>query len=161
MTVESMTIDRDALELTVVTRFDAPVERVWQLWADPRQLERWWGPPTWPARFSEHELVEGGTMRYVMTGPEGDEAAGWWRVADADAPVALSFEDGFLTAEGEEDPSLPTTLTNVTIDQHGEHTRMTLVSSYRSAADLDALIGMGMEEGLRSALEQIDGLLSD
>jgi hypothetical protein len=33
-------------ELVLVAEFDAPIERVWQLWADPRQLERWWGPPT-------------------------------------------------------------------------------------------------------------------
>ncbi|WP_255596428.1 hypothetical protein [Cellulomonas sp. C5510] len=38
----------------------APAERVWRLRADPRQLERWWGPPSRPAAFTEHELVPGG-----------------------------------------------------------------------------------------------------
>jgi uncharacterized protein YndB with AHSA1/START domain len=31
--------DFDSLSLTLVAEFDAPIERVWQLWADPRQLE--------------------------------------------------------------------------------------------------------------------------
>ena len=47
----------------------ASPERVWQLWADPRQLERWWGPPTYPATFTQHDLAPGGHVEYHMTGP--------------------------------------------------------------------------------------------
>ena len=74
MTVLSTTPDTEARTLTVVAEFAAPPARVWQLWSDPRQLERWWGPPTWPATFVEHDLVPGGSARYVMTGPEGEQA---------------------------------------------------------------------------------------
>ena len=49
MTVTNVHKDPEALTMTITAEFDAPVERVWQLWADPRQLERWWGPPTYPA----------------------------------------------------------------------------------------------------------------
>ena len=49
MSVISVEKDLDSLSLTLVADFDAPIERVWQLWVDPRQLERWWGPPTHPA----------------------------------------------------------------------------------------------------------------
>ncbi|WP_325048798.1 SRPBCC family protein [Amnibacterium setariae] len=41
--------DLDRLTLTVVAEFAAPVERVWSLYADPRRLERHWGPPGYPA----------------------------------------------------------------------------------------------------------------
>src|SRR5258707_15427624 len=44
MSVISVVKDFDSLSLILVAGFDAPIERVWQLWADPRQLERWWGP---------------------------------------------------------------------------------------------------------------------
>lgn len=50
MTVTRVDKDYDRLTITFVADFDAPVERVWQLWADPRQLERWWGPPSMPCR---------------------------------------------------------------------------------------------------------------
>jgi uncharacterized protein YndB with AHSA1/START domain len=43
MSVVSVQKDFDSLSLILVAEFDAPIERVWQLWADPRQLERWWG----------------------------------------------------------------------------------------------------------------------
>ena len=70
--------DTEALTLTFVAEFAADVERVWQVWADPRQLERWWGPPTWPATFTAHDFVAGGHSKYHMTGPEGEIAGGWW-----------------------------------------------------------------------------------
>jgi len=49
MTVTSVDKDLDDLTLTLTADFDAPIERVWELWADPRKLERWWGPPEYPA----------------------------------------------------------------------------------------------------------------
>ena len=48
MTVTAVRKDPDALTMTLTAEFDASPERVWQLWADPRQLERWWGPPDLP-----------------------------------------------------------------------------------------------------------------
>ena len=92
MTVIDVQKDTTALTLTFVAEFDAPVDRVWQLWADPRKLERWWGPPEWPATFTRHELHEGGTVNYHMTGPDGTIAGGWWTVTAVDAPRMLAFD---------------------------------------------------------------------
>ncbi|WP_262384782.1 SRPBCC family protein, partial [Actinoplanes teichomyceticus] len=80
MTVTDTVKDTDALTLTFVAEFDAPVEQVWRVWADPRKLERWWGPPTWPATFVRHDFVAGGAVRYYMTGPDGTKAHGWWTI---------------------------------------------------------------------------------
>ena len=73
--------DAEALTLTLVAEFDASVERVWQLWEDPRQLERWWGPPGYPATFTTHDLRAGGRVEYHMTTPQGEQprATGWSR----------------------------------------------------------------------------------
>ena len=49
MTVTSVRKDTEALSMTLEAEFDVPAKRVWQLWEDPRQLEQWWGPPTYPA----------------------------------------------------------------------------------------------------------------
>ena len=72
MTVVASTKDPEALTFTIVADLAAPPARVWQVWADARQLERWWGPPTWPATFTRHEMTVGGTSEYYMTGPEGE-----------------------------------------------------------------------------------------
>ena len=100
MTVTSVVKDADARTMTITARFDAPIDRVWQIWSDPRQLERWWGPPSYPATVTEHDLTPGGTVAYSMTGPEGDRHRGRWRVRAVDPPHALEFEDGFADADG-------------------------------------------------------------
>lgn len=71
MTITSVQKDTEDLSMTLAAEFDAPTERVWQLWDDPRQLERWWGPPTYPATVTSHDLRPGGRVEYHMTGPEG------------------------------------------------------------------------------------------
>ena len=63
MTVISTTKDPESLTLTLVAEFDSAPERVWTVWEDPRKLEQWWGPPTWPATFTRHDFVVGGESR--------------------------------------------------------------------------------------------------
>ena len=108
MPVISTTQDQDTLTLTLTADLAADPDRAWQLWADPRQLERWWGPPTWPATFVEHSLSVGAECRYFMSGPEGERAHGWWRIRSADEPKALEFDEGFSDAEGRSDDAMPT-----------------------------------------------------
>ena len=160
MTVLSTTPDTGARTLTVVAEFAAPPPRVWQLWSDPRQLERWWGPPTWPATFVEHDLVPGGSARYVMTGPEGEQAGGWWRFLSVDEPRSLELEDGFADADGRPSPDMPTTRMRMQLEEAGARTRMTLVSQFASVEQMEQLTSMGMVEGLTQALGQIDEILA-
>ena len=56
MSVTSVEKDPKSLTMTVTAELDATVERVWQLWADPRQFEQWWGPPGFPATVVDHDL---------------------------------------------------------------------------------------------------------
>src|SRR3954447_520711 len=71
MTVTNVSKDPAAATMAVTAEFDASTEAVWQLWADPRLLERWWGPPTYPATMVDHDLVAGGRAAYYMTRPHG------------------------------------------------------------------------------------------
>lgn len=163
MTTIESTIDTEKFTLTFVAEFDAPVERVWQLWEDPRQLERWWGPPTWPATFVEHNPVAGGTASYFMTGPDGDKSSGWWRFTSVTPPRALEIDDGFAGDDGTPNEGMPTIHMSLTLDEIGEgdapKTRMTLVSSYGSLEALEKLLEYGMREGMTEAMGQIEGLL--
>lgn len=162
MTVIDVHKDPDHLTFSITAEFDVPVERVWRLWADPRQLERWWGPPTYPSTFTQHDLTPGGTVTYYMTGPEGDRHHGWWRVIAVDAPNRLEFEDGFADAHGSPMNEMPTTIGTVTIDATDSGiTRMTISSVFPSLEAMEQLVEMGMEEGMTLAIGQIDGLLTE
>jgi len=160
MTVTATSRDADARTLTVTAEFDAPVDRVWNLWADPRLLEQWWGPPTWPATFTEHDLRPGGGSRYVMHGPEGGTSSGWWRTVSVDPPHRFEFENGFADATGEPDPSMPAMIIRLAIvARGGGGTRMTVVIAFASTADMEQVLTMGMAEGMTAAMNQMDALL--
>jgi uncharacterized protein YndB with AHSA1/START domain len=160
MSVTSLNKDLDNLTLTLVADFAASVERVWQLWADPRQLERWWGPPTYPATVEDHDLTPGGEVSYFMTGPGGDKARGWWRVTAVDPPKSLEFIDGFSDQDGRPNPEMPTIAMHVVLSEHGGGTRMELHSAFDSREQMEQLMNMGMEEGVQQAVGQIDALLA-
>lgn len=161
MTVVSTHKDPQALTLTFVAEFDASVERVWQVWEDPRLLERWWGPPTWPATFDRHEFVPGGRSNYYMTGPAGEKSRGWWVITSIERPRRLEFDDGFADENGEPVGDMGATHGVVTLEPSEAGTRMTAVTTFESLDQLEKMSAMGMEEGMREALGQIDALLAE
>ncbi|HSM01748.1 MAG TPA: SRPBCC domain-containing protein [Acidimicrobiia bacterium] len=161
MTVTDVRKDTESLTMTITAEFGVPIERVWRLWEDPRLLERWWGPPTYPATMIDHDLSPGGKVHYSMTGPGGDTHHGWWRVTAVDAPTRLEFEDGFADENGEPNPDLPTTTTVVTLGETaGGGTRMDLQTRFASIEDMEQILAMGAEEGMRAAMSQMDDLLA-
>lgn len=161
MTVVSVDRDPVALTLTIVSEFDAPVERVWQVWADPRQLERWWGPPNYPATVIDHDLRPGGRVTYSMTGPDGAQHHGWWRVVAVDPPHSLEIEDGYAHDGGRPNDDLPTTSIVVRLAAvTATRTRMTVTSRFASLADMEQAIAMGQDEGVALAMGQIDAVLA-
>jgi len=160
MTVSNVEKDFDALTLTLTAEFDAPVERVWQLWADPRQLERWWGPPTYPATVEEHDLSPGGTVTYFMTGREDDTHRGMWRIESLEPPRVLEFVDSFCHQDGSPNPDLPGTRSRMELIETEGGTRMELRAIFESREQMKQLDDMGMTEGLTSAIGQMDALLT-
>ena len=162
MTVTAVRKDPRNLTMTLEAEFDASPERVWQLWADPRQLERWWGPPTYPATFTRHDLAPGTRVEYHMTGPAGNQPHGYWDILEVDAPHRLVLRDGFAHSDGTPNTDLPTGQMRVTITQLGDRrSRMTIESIFSDTAAMEQVLAMGMEEGLSAAVGQIDAILAE
>ena len=162
MTVTAVHKDPQSLTMTMQAEFEATPQRVWQLWADPRQLERWWGPPTYPATFTKHDLTPGSRVEYHMTGPEGDQPRGYWIIDEVDPPHRLVFRDGFANDDGTPNDQLPVGEARVTIEEIGDgRTRMSLESIFSSAEAMEQVLAMGAEEGMKQALGQIDAILAE
>ena len=87
MPVTDVTTDPEALTMTLTADFDAPVERLWAAFTEPQQLERFWGPPGWPARFPTFDFSVGGRAVYYMTSPQGEKSYGSWEFLEIDNPV--------------------------------------------------------------------------
>ena len=161
MTVISSVKNPEALSLTIVTEFDAAVERVWQIWEDPRQLERWWGPPTWPATFEQYDFTPGGRAAYFMTGPDGSKGRGWWEFTAITAPYHLELADGFADDNGDPVIDIGAAKMTLTLEDLGGRTRMSVKTNFESEEQMAKMIAMGMEEGMREAMGQIDAILAE
>jgi uncharacterized protein YndB with AHSA1/START domain len=162
MTVTAVRKDLQALTMTIEAEFNASPERVWQLWADPRQLERWWGPPNYPATFTRHNLATGSRVEYHMTGPDRDQHHGYWDVIDIEAPRRLVLRGGVANADGTPNTDLPIGTMYVRIeDIGGGRTRMSIETSFPSTDAMEQDLAMGTLEGQTQAVGQIDAILAE
>ena len=159
MSITSVDTDYDNLTITLIADFDAPIEQVWDLWSDPRKLERWWGPPTHPATFEKHDLTPGGEATYFMTGPEG-AMWGAWRVRAVDPPTSLEFINAFADTDGTPVADMPVSTVTVRLTERDGGTRMEMHLRFESRQDMERMVKMGTVEGLQQAVGQIDGLLA-
>ncbi len=161
MPITAVTSDPKRLTLTLVGDYPVPLERLWDAWADPRQLERFWGPETWPATFTRHDMAAGGGAAYYMTGPDGTRAHGWWRFLEVEPGLRIEVEDGFAHEDGRPNDEMPTTRMSIRFEATAEGSRFTSVTTFSSLEAMEQLVAMGMEEGIRSAVSKLDGVLAD
>jgi uncharacterized protein YndB with AHSA1/START domain len=152
--------DLDTLTLTITADFAAPVQRIWQIYADPRQLEKVWGPPTYPATVVDHDLAPGGRTTYYMIGPEGDKHAGYWLITTVDEPHRFTFDDGFADLDFNPIPDMPVSKNDYTFVQHDGGTRAVYLSTYASSEALQQVLDMGIVEGASLSINQIDDLIA-
>jgi uncharacterized protein YndB with AHSA1/START domain len=161
VSVTSVQKDTEKLTMTVTAEYDVSIDRAWELWSDPRQLERWWGPPIYPATMVDHDLTPGGAVSYYMTSPEGEKYHGWWRVLEVEAPRLLVVEDGFADDLGQPQAGMPVTHMRVVLaERSAGGVSMSIESTFASLEAMEQLITMGMEEGLQLAIGQIDAILA-
>ncbi|AEF41183.1 SRPBCC family protein [Hoyosella subflava] len=161
MPVTTVTRDIDNLTMTVVADFAAPVQRLWDAYLDPRKLERFWGPPTYPAQFTRHDAAPGGRSVYSMTGPDGDTHHGFWEWLSVTSRESFEVRDGFAFADGTPNPDMPAMRMVYTFESTETGSRVTTVTHFQSIDELEKLLEMGMEEGLKEAMGQMDAVLAD
>lgn len=161
MPVTSVEKDLDALTLTITAEFPVPVRRLWDAYADPRQIETFWGPPEWPATFTRHDMQVGGMSQYVMTAPDGESSGGLWEFLAVEEGSSFTVRDGFAREDGSLNTDMPTMEMTLSFEAAAEGSRLVAVTTFASREQLDQLIGMGMEEGTRAAMGQIDAVVAD
>jgi uncharacterized protein YndB with AHSA1/START domain len=159
LSVTSVDTDYDNLAVTLIADFDSPIEQVWELWSDPRKLERWIGPPTYQATVEKHDLTPGGEITFSMTGPDGDKHWGMWRITAADPPTSLEFTDAFADADGTPIADAPVSRVAARLTTRDGGTRIEINSTFESREDMEKWVSMGSVEGWQQAVGQMDALL--
>ncbi|MGO2140192.1 MAG: SRPBCC family protein [Leucobacter sp.] len=161
MPITAVTQDTEALTLTVVADFTVSVRRLWDAYLDPRQIERFWGPPTFPATFTRHDGYPGGVSNYRMTGPEGEVSAGYWNWVAVDEGSSFEVRDGFALEDGTPNAEMPDMRMTFDFAETALGSRLTTTTYFNSLDELEQLRAMGMEEGMRLAMGQIDAVVED
>ena len=137
---------------------------MWQLWADPRKLERWWGPPTYPATVVEHDLHRGGKVHYFMTEPRGRASprlvGSGRRSTNRIASISWTVSPTTTVIPNDDMPITKFTVTFTELasggDAHGHRVALPVARTR-----CEQMIEMGMEEGMSEAIGQIAAILAE
>ena len=156
MPLTSVTKDAATLTLTVVGDYPVPQQRLWDAFADARQLERFWGPPFAPATFTRHDFTVGGRADYFLTLPEGKTWSGSWKFTAVNPISSFAAQDGEDNAE---DENMPASMT-FTFETTPTGSRLTIVTRFSSLEAMEQT-APGMEQGARAAMPQLDALLAE
>jgi len=129
---------------------------LWDAYTDPRQLERFWGPPTWPATFTRHDFKVGGRAEYFLALPDGGKWNGSWKFTAVNPPNSFAAVDGEDNAE---DENMPASM-KFSFETTPTGSRLTIVTQFSSVEAMEQTIP-SMEQGLRAAMPQLDALLAE
>lgn len=161
MPITSIDTDPDALTVTIIADFTVPVRRLWDAYLDPRQIERFWGPPEYPATFTRHDGHVGGITNYCMVGPEGQLSCGYWKWTSVDEGVSFEVRDGFAHEDGTPNTEMPDMRMVFEFSETALGSRLTTTTTFNSLDELEQLSAMGMIEGTTAAMGQIDVVVED
>lgn len=69
-TISKATTDTTIKDIVITRTLNAPVETVWKMWTDPKQVMRWWGPINYTSPYAKIDLREGGEYVFGMRAPK-------------------------------------------------------------------------------------------
>jgi len=161
MPVTDITTDTDNLTMTLTADVDAPVDRLWRAFTQPRQLERFWGPPGWPATFTAFDFTVGGHAHYAMTSPQGEKSRGTWEFLAIDEGRGFEVLDAFADESGEPMSGFPSMRMRFSFDETATGSRLSNITYFTSVEALEQVVAMGAVEGSRMAMNQLDTVLHD
>ena len=154
------TTDLENGELVATRTFDAPRQLVFAAYSSCDHIKNWWGPRTYPTTFCEMDFRPGGTWRYCMTGPEGDEAWGKGVYSEIVEPERIVYRDYFTDSQGVESAEMPSAAITVEFLQQNGRTELVSKTKYDSKEDLQKVLEMGVEEGFAETLDRLEEYLA-
>jgi uncharacterized protein YndB with AHSA1/START domain len=141
-------------DLVITRRFDAPRQRVFEAWTDPRHAKSWWGPRDYPLTYLEMDVRPGGVWRGCLTATkDGEELWQHGVIREIHAPDRLVFTFAWDKEEGE--PGHETVVT-VILEEDGDGTLMTFRQSpFDSVENRE-----GHRGGWSSSFDRLDEVLA-
>jgi uncharacterized protein YndB with AHSA1/START domain len=153
-------------ELILERMFDAPRELVFKAFSEAEHLKHWWGPRGWTLTVCNVDFRPGGIWHYCMKCMDenqgefyGQEAWGKAVYQEIVEPEKIVYIDYFSDAEGNEAEGLPSSKITMFLEEHEGRTKLVSRSEYESAEALEAVMKMGMEQGISETWDRLEEYL--
>jgi uncharacterized protein YndB with AHSA1/START domain len=152
--------DPNNKQLNITRAFSAPVEKVWKVWTEADLLDKWWAPRPWKAITKTMNFTVGGFWLYCMAGPNAEKA--WCRVDFTAITPGQSFDAtaSFCDEQGNIDKNFPPMHWHNVFSATAIGSKVEIVLSFDSEADLEKIVQMGFKEGFTMGLGNLDELLA-
>lgn len=148
---QSPTADR---EITLSRVVSAPRELVFEVWTDPVHVAQWWGPNGFSTKVHQMEVKQGGTWRFLLTGPDGTEWPSRITYHEVKRPERLAYTHGL---DVDNDPQAFEV--TVTFEAQGEKTKVTMHSIFPTAEDCKRVKAFGAVELGQQTLAKLDAFV--
>lgn len=145
-------------ELVIARIIDAPREKVFRAWTDPKLMPQWFAPLPWTTPFAETDVRPGGASLIVMRDPEGNEFPNRGVYLEVVENERLVFTDAYVSAwEPSQKPFMTVILT---FEDEGGKTRYTARALHWTVADRDRHDQMGFHEGWAICADQLEAAVA-
>ena len=145
--------------ILVARAFDAPLTNVWRAYTESNLLEQWWGPSPWRAETKTFDFKVGGAWLYAMVSPEGEKHWAIMQYTGIEPLVRIEIVDAFCDAEGVINHTFPKSVGSFNFTQTQTGVLVEFKMSYPTEQDILTLVEMGFEQGITTALDQLEKLL--
>lgn len=130
-------------EIVMTRTLDAPRDRVFAVWTDPKHVSNWYGPNGFTVTIHEMDVRPGGVWRFIMHGPDGTDFDNYIAFLEVVRPERLVFLHG-STAD---DPNaFDASVTFAEQGDAGDKTLVTLRMLFKTKEQRDQTVGFGAVE---------------
>jgi uncharacterized protein YndB with AHSA1/START domain len=150
----NITKNRETREIVMDRTFDASRDAVWDAWANPEKLAKWWGPRGWETTIKTFEFKPGGTWHYGMKCVDENQGefygqTSWGKAVfeNIDEPNEFTYKDLFSDEQGNINPDMPAMVIRVTFTEQDGTTRVVSSGVFETVEDFDKVVAMGVEQG--------------
>ncbi|AEV98276.1 ATPase [Niastella koreensis] len=153
-------VDKAKNTLTIRREFLGSRQLVWDCYTKSELLDQWFAPEPLTTKTKSMDFREGGHWHYAMVEPNGTEYWGWTDYVKIKPIDFYTTLDAFSNADGEINKDLPRAEWRLTFTEKGENALVETIVTYKSLAELEQVIQMGMEQGMMATLQKLDQLLA-
>lgn len=140
--------------------FDAPVSLVWRAYTEKELLDQWWAPKPWKTETKSMDFRPEGKWEYDMVGPNGERHGGIQIFKEIVFEKYFSGIDAFADEQGNVNESMPVATWKNTFIPTENGTMVIVEAIYPNKEALEAVIKMGMDQGVSMAQDNLSELLN-